>query len=1122
MGMPDPGNGDREERLGAAVFACLQALEAGERLGEPELRARYPDLADELLEYLAGRQDFERLAAPLRAVAQSSPTPLPSLTFLVRSAPESGAALQAGSFGDYDLLEEIGQGGMGVVYKARQKSLNRLVALKMIRTGVWASETEVRRFRQEAETAAALDHPHIVPVYEVGEWEGHVYLVFKLIEGGSLAGRLAEFGTDPRAAGRMVAEVARAVHHAHQRGVLHRDLKPSNILLDRQGEPHVTDFGLAKRLEEDGSLTESGALVGTPSYMAPEQAAGLKQAVTTATDVYGLGALLYVLLTGRPPFRAESAVDTLLLVREREPEPPRRINAKVDPDLETICLKCLQKEPGRRYGSAELVAEDLERWLAGEPIQARPVGRAARLWRWCRRNSSLATLAALLVLLLAGLAVTALVGYTQTSSALKQVRSEHQQTVSHLYGSLVREARAVRLARMAGYREQAWRRLRQACALDTPERDLAELRQEAVACMGDFVGLDPAVIAGFPAEIRLVACRPRVAQMAVGLSDGTLLLCGLPTGQEFARWHGHDSAVGAAAFDPGGNLLVSSDSRGTIKVWRVGGAKTRECIRTLMVPPPAHPQSLPVIRLENAQAAITPDLKYLLACPLDSCVLPVWDLEHGRRAGELRSEVGTLTCMAVSPDGCSVAAGAYDTAKGSNTLLVWDLGTRKLRYRFPDRPDYVYRVAFSPDSRLVATCEGGIAVLELPSGRERVALRGDSALAASFGPDGHLLAFHTLGAVVTLWSIPAKRAVAELRSPTDPRQRDGIIATTFSADGRFLISATRNAVAVWSLQGTPERAVLAGHGGGVPGLSFSRDGRRLASAGRDHTVTIWDTATGQAERVLGGLEGPVQAVAFSPDGSMLAAAESAGSVCLWEVATWQEWARPDHRLGPGIWSIAFSPDSKYLAGSAENGRVEVWEIQPAAKPAAAPSLRRVVALDRGERIWNVCFSRDSRLLTFVANSQALHLYDLDSRRLLPGLPARHVSDVLSTAFHPDGRHVLFVTPEGVAEAWDLTTRQKDFALGGPGEFIGTGIVALSPDGNWLAASPSPSTIAIWDTRNRKRLLTLPAERMMVWSFAWSPDGRQLAVGLADGGLSVWNLPEMRAQLATLGLDWEGD
>jgi eukaryotic-like serine/threonine-protein kinase len=305
--------------------------------------------------------------------------------------------------GDYELIEEIGAGGMGVVYKARQVSLNRLVAIKVIRAGRLATRGERQRFRNEAETVGSLDHPHIVPILEVGEHHGLDYFSMRLVPGDSLAGHLLAYSANRRAAARLIATVARAVHHAHQRGVLHRDLKPANILIDTEGRPHVTDFGLAWR-SGTPSLTQSDAILGTPSYMAPEQAAGDRGAVTTATDVYGLGTLLYAVLAGQPPFRASSPGETLDQVRHRLPRPPVGPDGRMDRDLATVCLKCLEKDPNRRYGSAAALADDLNRWLVGEPTLARPVGRVERLWLWCRREPAAAALStALTTALLLGL-----------------------------------------------------------------------------------------------------------------------------------------------------------------------------------------------------------------------------------------------------------------------------------------------------------------------------------------------------------------------------------------------------------------------------------------------------------------------------------------------------------------------------------------------------------------------------------------------------------------------------------------------------------------------------------------------------------------------------------------------
>jgi tRNA A-37 threonylcarbamoyl transferase component Bud32 len=292
-------------------------------------------------------------------------------------------------FGEYELLERIARGGMGVVYKARHLRLQRVVALKMIADGELASELDVHRFHAEAEAAARLEHPNIVPIHEVGEHEGHHFFTMRLMEGGSLTGHMARLRSEPRRAAQLMAAVARAVHHGHQRGILHRDLKPPNILLDAEGRPHVGDFGVARHLGK-ASLTQTGAVVGTPAYMAPEQAAGHVHGLTLAADVYSLGAILYELLSGRPPFVGETAAHVLQQVREAEAPALRTLAPGVDRDLETLCHKCLEKQPARRYGSAEALAEDLERYARGEPIHARPLGRGERTWRWFLRHPLLA------------------------------------------------------------------------------------------------------------------------------------------------------------------------------------------------------------------------------------------------------------------------------------------------------------------------------------------------------------------------------------------------------------------------------------------------------------------------------------------------------------------------------------------------------------------------------------------------------------------------------------------------------------------------------------------------------------------------------------------------------------
>jgi serine/threonine protein kinase len=421
MSHPLPDVQERERRLDEVIAAYLRALETGTRPNPEQWLAQFPDLADELRDFFTDHAQLDDLFTPLRNPA---PRSIPDGSPLPTAPPVHSplAPAQGQCVGDYELLEEIGRGGMGVVFKARQRSLNRLVALKCLLVGRMALPGELQRFRLETEAIAQLDQPNIVPIYDVGEAGGLPYFTMKLIEGGNLSQQIGTLKEDPRGAARLLATVARAVQHAHQHGILHRDLKPANILLERrtgcqpvqaQGQagslsyvPYVSDFGLAKRIAEsssggDGAITASGTAVGTPSYMAPEQALNAR-AVTTAADVYSLGAILYELLTGKPPFRKETPLETILDALGREPTPPRASCPALDRDLETICLKCLDKEPVQRYPTAGELADELDRFLAGLPIQARPAGTIERFRRWCRRHPALAGLSAALLFVAVG------------------------------------------------------------------------------------------------------------------------------------------------------------------------------------------------------------------------------------------------------------------------------------------------------------------------------------------------------------------------------------------------------------------------------------------------------------------------------------------------------------------------------------------------------------------------------------------------------------------------------------------------------------------------------------------------------------------------------------------------
>lgn len=404
MNTPQSEKSEHERRLDELVTAYLKAVEGGQHPSRQEWLARHPEFASELAAFFDAQEQVDRLAGSLRAPTPPDDADAPTMG----PSEAASASSHLGTvryFGDYELLVEIARGGMGVVYKARQVSLNRIVALKMILAGQFASEADVHRFRREAESAAALDHPHIVPIFEVGEHQGQHYYSMGYVEGGSLAERLAKGPLPPREAASLTKIIATAVQFAHDHGVIHRDLKPANILLDRNGQPRITDFGLAKRIRPTGAMTAAGPTVagnvlGTPSYMAPEQAEGKINLVGPLADVYSLGAILYAFLTGRPPFQAATPIDALVQVVEQEPDRPSKRNPRIPRDLETICLKCLEKRMERRYGSARELADDLDRFLNFEPIRARRASAFRRIWGWGRRRPWVvaATLSLLLLL----------------------------------------------------------------------------------------------------------------------------------------------------------------------------------------------------------------------------------------------------------------------------------------------------------------------------------------------------------------------------------------------------------------------------------------------------------------------------------------------------------------------------------------------------------------------------------------------------------------------------------------------------------------------------------------------------------------------------------------------------
>jgi tRNA A-37 threonylcarbamoyl transferase component Bud32 len=509
MSSADQATGSHHDPLDAVIAAYLQQVEAGAVPDREALLTQHPALADGLREFFADYDRLDRQAGQLHLPGAATEA--------------AGERPHVRYFGEYELLEVVARGGMGVVYKARQQSLHRLVALKMILHGQLATPRAVARFRAEAEAAANLDHPHIVPIYEVGEHEGQHYFTMRFIEGPALARQpLGDLRTEVR----LIATVAKAVHYAHQHGILHRDLKPSNILV-ADGVPFVTDFGLAKRLGSPGDLTGTGETPGTPRYMAPEQAAGRKD-LTVAADVYGLGVVLYERLTGATPFRGDDLLDVLRQVREAVPPRPALVRPGLGRDLETVCLKCLEKEPAKRYPSAEALADDLERWLRGEPILARPVGSLGRLRRWCRRNPAVAGLVGTVALALLAGTVTSTFFAVQADRRATEARDSEAKMEQAVVRSLVRPMNPNRtdpltpmeleaLWELAGTAEPR-QRLRFLAGLFGTEANAGHLCNRTEEVVRSVVGLDPALRE--QAErllVEQIATRGRVCAIRRGL-----------------------------------------------------------------------------------------------------------------------------------------------------------------------------------------------------------------------------------------------------------------------------------------------------------------------------------------------------------------------------------------------------------------------------------------------------------------------------------------------------------------------------------------------------------------------------------------------------------------------------
>jgi WD40 repeat protein/serine/threonine protein kinase len=1016
----------------------------------------------------------------------------------------------------YEIIGELSRGGMGVVYRARQVGLNRVVALKMILAGAGAVAEDRARFRAEAEAVARLDHPNVVQIYDIGECDGCPYFSMELVEGPTLAAACQGRPQPAQSAAAVLETLARAIDCAHQRGILHRDLKPANILLKptraqsgwgRDGvdgrrdhassslsssfwTPILADFGLARRLD-DLSLTQHGRIVGTPSYMAPEQVDGRGRRPGPAVDVYSLGTILYELLTGRPPFLAGSIESTLALVANGDPIPPRRLQPDVPRDLETIALKCMEKSPSRRYASAADLAGDLGHFLRGEPIRARPPSTCDRWRKFTRRNRAMVGgVAGVMAALALGIATTTIMAVRESRARWLAERnadwaSESTHQAEDARSAALREAYQARLAAAmaARYHNDIREATRQLAAAPR------ELRGWEWRHLQGRLDQSLAVVDRLPQTDRVTFCPPG-RRLAVADGGPAYRLLDAVTGKCLAvrATDGPCRQVFWFTTHAGPRCVLDHSAETLAVAVTDGDGAPLGGIRAATGDRATRESNPPVI-------AMSPDGTRLALQSVRSRTAPVidvFDTATGRLTASSDNPGSVLLDLDFSPDGDTIAA-----ALESRQLFLFDARTGRAVATLTGHMRTVRAVVYSPDGRRLASC-GDDQTIRLWDTSTRTtirALRGHvgRVVCVAFSPDGRRLVSGGSDSTVRLWDAEDDEALLVLTGHTAT-----VNHVAFGADGRSIASAASDGTArLWDATNLDDPCVLRGHRAQVYPVAYSPDGRRIASGSWDSTVRlwVWDAAGARSSRILKGHTKPIGALAFSPDGTRLASWAEDRTIRLWDTTAGEPIVtllHTDMRERDSVYSLVISPDGKRL-GAADGRGIRFWDLA---------TFKELVPLRLPlQRVRVVALSPDGRRIAAGGDEPRLIIADAGT-----GAPIAELTGfsgrIQSIVFSPDGRHVLTAGKDPGLRLWDAATGRLERT------FVGHSLEVLTavfhPDGTRIASGGHDRSILLWHVATGEELVRLPGHCSYVFSLAFSPDGETLVSGSGDSTVRLWD------------------